>query len=68
MAGNQPNSFDMGASAIEIDALCNGLSSPFTPMEDIKNGYIIQAYSFMPNNMDLSDIRTWWTRASASNT
>jgi penicillin-binding protein 1A len=68
IVGSQGNNFDPWAKAIEIDTACNGLSSPFTPLEDIKNGYLIQAYSFMPNDMDLSDIRLWWTRASASDT
>ncbi len=65
---NQPGSTDMGANPIEFDALCNGLAWPYTPLEDLRNGYIIQPYTFMPNNRDLEDIRLWRTRAMETGT
>lgn len=30
-----------------------------TPIADIVNGYVIEPDSFMPNNMDLEDIKDW---------
>lgn len=33
-------------------------------MEEIRNGYIIQPYSFMPNNMDLNEIKDRRTRST----
>jgi len=65
---NQPWSTDMWAEAIEFDALCNGLAWPYTPLEDLRAWYIIQPYTFMPNNMDLEDIRLWRTRSTATET
>ena len=43
---------------ITYDKLCNGAVTPYTPSEDIGHGYLITAQSFMPNNMDLKDIKT----------
>lgn len=60
---NQPGTSDMWAQPFEFDALCNGLTSPYTPMQDIRNGYIIQPYTFMPNKMDLKEITDRWTRS-----
>lgn len=61
---NQPWTRDMWATPFEFDAMCNGLTSPYTPMEDVRNGYIIQPYSFMPNNMDLDEIKNRWSRST----
>lgn len=61
---NQPGTSDMGAQPFEFDTLCNGLTSPYTPMENIGNGYIIEPYTFMPNKMDLNEIKARWTRST----
>jgi penicillin-binding protein 1A len=65
---NQPSIRDMWATPFEFDTMCNGLTSPYTPLEDIRNGYIIQPYSFMPNNMDLAEITNRWTRSTQVDT
>lgn len=64
----QPSTVDFWATPIEIDTVCNGLVSPYTPMSDIKNAYVIQPYSFMPNKMDLDDIRIRWRRSTQTDT
>jgi len=37
-------------------------------MEDLRNGYLIQAHTFMPNNMDIADIRLRWERSTMTDT
>ena len=64
----QSSKADMGAQAIEYDSLCHGLVSPYTPLEDIQHGYLIQAYTFMPNQMDLRDISLWRDRSTQKDT
>ncbi len=51
---------DDGATAIQYDSSCNGLISPYTPTEFTKNWYVFSPVSFMPNNMDLAEIKQWW--------
>lgn len=55
-----PGKTDLGMTPIKYDKMCNGAISPYTPEADIANGYVIEASSFMPNNMDLSDIKQRW--------
>lgn len=57
--GNMPAAIEGPISQIEIDNSCFGKASPLTPAENILKGYLISPSSFMPNNMDLEDIREW---------
>ncbi len=68
MADPSPTQSDMGATWVEIDTLCNGLSGPFTPAEDLRDMYIIQPYTFMPNQMDLADIIQRRQRSATTDT
>lgn len=52
-----PEKNDPGMTPITYDKMCNGKVSPYTPVADIGNGYLMEATSFMPNNMDLKDIK-----------
>jgi hypothetical protein len=35
-------------STVEYDASCNGLASPYTAADDLKQGYIFTPTTFMP--------------------
>lgn len=65
---NQPSGSASAVSTVQYDVQCNGAMSPYTPTIDTRNGYIITATSFMPNNMDIADIRLWWDRAARVDT
>lgn len=64
----RPSTTDAGATRIEFDKACNGLLSPYTPLEDRSAGFVINPISFMPSNMDLNDIKTWFQRWSTKDT
>jgi len=64
LATNAPASVDAGMSVVKLDRLCGGLLSPYTPENDIVNWYLIEPTSFMPNNMDLKDIKSWWLEST----
>ena len=56
-----PKETEWPISEIEIDTSCFGKVSPFTPADQIKKWYLITPTSFMPNNMDLEDIKKYLT-------
>lgn len=63
---SSPNpSKDDWVSSIQYDSSCNGLISPYTPTEFTKNWYIFAPVSFMPNNMDLAEIKQRWKESSS---
>ncbi len=45
---------------IKVDKLCNWKISDYTPKKDIINWYLITPISFMPNQMDLNNIKKWF--------
>lgn len=55
-----PNKSDTVLKKIEYDISCNGLVSPYTSKENIRQWYLISPNTFMPNQMDLADIKQWW--------
>lgn len=61
-AETRPSSVDAGATRIQYDTLCNGALSPYTPLTERGEGFVIDPVSFMPSNMDLADIRLWFSR------
>lgn len=65
-AYNQVGQADPGMSPIMYDVNCHGLASPYTPVLDVSHWYLINPVSFMPNGMDLSDIKERWTESLAS--
>lgn len=64
--GNLPNMVEAPIAEIEIDSSCYGKASPLTPYEQIKRGYLIQNSSFMPNGMDLEDIKNYLKESAAT--
>lgn len=56
---------DDGATPIAFDAMCNGVVSPYTFADDIKNWYLIKPSTFMPNGMDLAEITQRWNESTA---
>ena len=63
---NSPGlSEDEGATAITFDGACNGMVSPYTFGDNIKNGYLITPTTFMPNGMDLAEITDRWKQSTA---
>jgi len=62
-AYNQVGLADAGMSPIVYDKGCNGLASPYTPVLDVAHWYLIEPVSFMPNAMDLKDIKERWTES-----
>ena len=61
-----PGEADPGATPVEYDASCNWLSSPYTPANELKQGYLITPTSFMPEGNDLNEISDWWRWSSNS--
>ncbi len=57
--GHVPWEVEWPVSELEIDTSCYWKVSPLTPNDQIKKGYLIQAYSFMPGNNDLEDIKKY---------
>lgn len=55
-----PTASDAGATPVEFDSSCVWLSSPYTPVDELKQWYIITPSSFMPDWMDLAEITDWW--------
>jgi len=54
---NSPGlSEDEWATPITYDGMCNGLVSPYTFWDNIKQWYLITPTTFMPNGMDLAEI------------
>lgn len=45
--------------SFEYDILCNGLRSPTTPLDNIKNWYVIQPTTIIPSKIDLAEITDW---------
>ncbi len=46
---------------VQIDALCNGLASEFTPPSDLKTAYVINAHSYKPTNPKWEKyVQAWW--------
>ena len=58
--GRLPKEIESPITEIEIDTSCYGKASPLTPIEQLKKGFLAQASTFMPNKMDLEDIRNYW--------
>lgn len=54
------NTLDPGMTRIQYDKECNGMISPFTPTANIHEWYVITPTTFMPNTMDLEDIKRRW--------
>ena len=59
-----PGEADEWATPVEFDASCGGLSSPYTPADDLRQWYVITPSSFMPGWNDLKDITDWWSWSS----
>lgn len=59
-----PNMVDPKVRYVEIDKICGWKKSDTTPMSDIVKGYVITPTSFMPNNMDLDDIKQRWSQSA----
>lgn len=57
--GSLPKETEAPITEIEIDTACFGKVSPLTPAEQIKKGYLIAPSTFMPNKMDLDDIKNY---------
>lgn len=57
--GRLPQEVEGPISEIELDSSCYGKASPLTPEDQVKKGYLIQPSSFMPNKMDLEDIKNY---------
>lgn len=57
--GHLPKEVEGPISEIEIDGSCYGKASPLTPPEQIRKGFLIQPSTFMPNKMDLEDIKNY---------
>jgi len=46
---------------IQIDTLCNGLVSEFTPSSDKKTAFVINAHSYRPRNSKWENsVKSWW--------
>lgn len=56
---------DAWMSTVEYDASCNGLASPYTAADDLKQGYIFTPTTFMPWDYDLEEIKSYWMWASS---
>lgn len=56
---NLPKETEGPIIEIEVDTSCFGKVSPLTLPEHIKKGYLIQPTTFMPNKMDLEDIKKY---------
>jgi hypothetical protein len=59
-----PSSTDDWATAIQYDSSCNGKFSPFTPVDQAKNWYVIVPSTFMPSEMDLKEITDRWKQST----
>ncbi|MBP6086540.1 hypothetical protein KA478_05220 [Patescibacteria group bacterium] len=51
---------DDSFSPLQVDKACMGKITDMTPRYDIISTYLIKPYTFMPNDMDLSDIKNWF--------
>lgn len=60
-----PGATDPKMKFIEIDKQCGWLRSALTPQNDIIKWYVISPVSFMPNGMDIWDIKNRWKRWSS---
>ena len=60
LAYKVPGEADDGAAMIEFDTQCGWAVSEYTPLEEIKRGYVITPASFIPSNFDLGDIVSWF--------
>lgn len=50
---------DLPMASFEYDILCNGAQSPTTPLDNLKQWYVIQPTTFIPNKIDLAEITEW---------
>ena len=57
---NLPKESDWSIASYEYDALCLWMTSPLTPLNEIKQWYVINLSSFMPGNWDLENIKERW--------
>lgn len=57
---NMPSMIDEWAVSMQYDSSCNGKISPYTPIEQVQNWFVITPFTFMPNQMDLEDIINRW--------
>ncbi len=62
-AKSPENTVDPGMTRIQYDTECNGAITPFTPSANTKDGYTHTPTSFMPNSMDIEDIKRRWNWA-----
>ncbi len=60
-----PSAVDGGMTAVEYDASCNGLASPYTSEKDLKKGYVFTPTTFMPGDYDLKEIQNYWMWANS---
>ena len=58
---SMPKESDWNIVAYEYDAACLWMASPLTPLEEIKQWYLINLSSFMPGNWDLESIKERWS-------
>ena len=60
-----PKKVDDPVTEIEYDAECLGMTSPLTPSEQIRQGYLFQSVSsFMPGQEDAQDIQNYLTASA----
>lgn len=55
-----PSSVDESLAPLQVDKACFGKVTESTPRSDIMSTYLIKPTTFMPNNMDLTDITNWY--------
>lgn len=58
---NLPTQEDTSVRKIQIDWLCNWKVSDLTPVNDIKESYLITPETILPDWRDLDDIKKWWS-------
>ena len=56
-----PGEYDWDVTMYEYDAACLWIVSPMTPIDEVKQWYLMNLSSFMPNNDDLEKIKERWT-------
>jgi membrane peptidoglycan carboxypeptidase len=53
---NMPTAVDEWMQIFQFDTQCNWQISPYTPIDQAKQGFLITPFTFMPNKMDLKEI------------
>ena len=56
-----PKESDWSVVAYEYDVACLWMASPLTPLNEIRQWYVMNLSSFMPGNWDLESIKERWT-------